>query len=594
MSGLLDRVLVPDDIKEMSVEELEILAEEIRGAILKRCSLIGGHVGSNLGMVEATLALHYVFLAPKDKIVFDVSHQCYTHKILTGRKEGFLNPQCYQNISGFTNPDESVYDHFMVGHTSTSLSLASGLAKARDILHQDHNVIAVIGDGSLSGGEALEGLSFIGSEIKGNLIIVVNDNGMSMVENHGGLYQNLALLKQTKGCAELNLFKALGYDYLYVDKGNDLRELIDAFQKVKDTDKPVVVHINTLKGKGYEPAVINQEGWHKHSPFEIQTGKSLAQNDFPGYKELTRDYFLSCIEAGMPLVVLTAGTPNAFGFSAEIREKFGHHYVDVGIAEEHATAMASAVAKGGAKAVFCVQSSFIQRAYDQLLHDLALNKSPALVLIYNGGISDADATHLACFDMAMITNIPNITYLSPATADEYFALLKWALNEANGPVVMRVCNQAPVFGHLPFVSNLAGVRSEIIRTGSEVALIADGHCVIKACQVADELRKYDIYPSIIHARRLDEADEEMLALLSEKHQIVVTIEDGILSGGYGAKVAMALGKTAMRVLSYGVRKEFTNRKPIADIYKENHLETRQIAEDIRQLCAQSVLFKVAR
>jgi len=579
----LDDVFSPDDIKKMAVPELEILAEEMRGAILKRCSAIGGHVGSNLGMVEATIALHYVFSSPKDKIVFDVSHQCYAHKLLTGRKEGFLNPDEYGKISGFTNPNESEHDLFMVGHTSTSLSLAAGLAKARDLLNQKHNVIAVIGDGSLSGGEAMEGLSFAGSELKSNLIVVVNDNGMSMVENHGGIYQNLELLKQTKGKATLNIFKALGYDYLYVDEGNDVEALIKAFREVKDCTKPVVVHLNTVKGKGYLPAEENKEQWHKHQPFEVATGMSPAKFQGQTYNDLTRDYFMKCLDEGMPLAVVTAATPNAFGFSPEVRQKFGKNYIDVGIAEDYATSMVTALAKGCCKPVFCVQSSFVQRAYDQILHDLALNKSPALILIYNCGLSDADATHLGCFDVAMITNIPNMLYLSPAMAEEYMMMLDWAVKQTDYPVAMRVPSGMPVFGNAFHNEKLELHRSQVINRGSKIAVITDGHCLAKGKEVIMELKKYGFCSTLVNARFLDAPDEQLFDELEKDHQIIVTIEDGIVSGGFGEKVTAFYGAKEMKVLNYGGKKEFTNRVPLNEIYEKNRLNVSQIVEDILRL-----------
>lgn len=440
----LDRVNSPADVKKMTAEELKGLAADIREGILKRDSLIGGHVGPNLGFVEATLALHYVFNSPEDKIVYDVSHQCYAHKMITGRKNGFLNPDDYAKISGYTNPHESEHDHFVIGHTSTSVSLASGLAKARDLKGEKYNVIAVIGDGSLSGGEALEGLDFAGSELGTNFIVVVNDNQMSIAENHGGLYNNLKQLRESNGKAETNLFKALGYDYLYVADGNDIEALIAAFRQVKDSTKPVVVHLNTLKGKGYKPAEEHKEPWHWSVPFDVKSGEKTA--DFGGgenYNDLTYDFLLNKIREsdagkGGKVAVLTAGTPGVFGFTPERRAELGSHYIDVGIAEEHAVAMASALAKGGCRPVFCVYSSFIQRTYDQLSQDLAINSNPAVILVFGAGLSPMDATHLGCFDMAMAANIPNIVYLTPATKEEYLAMLEWGMTQTERPVIIRV------------------------------------------------------------------------------------------------------------------------------------------------------------
>lgn len=588
----LEMVNAPADIKKMSAEELGILAAEIRAAILKRCSLFGGHIGSNLGAVEATIALHYVFNSPVDKIVFDVSHQCYAHKIITGRKEGFLNPEKYHEISGFSNPKESAHDIFKVGHTSTSVSLAAGLAKARDILGEKHNVIAFIGDGSLSGGEAYEGLDYAASELNSNFIVIVNDNGMSMAENHGGIYQNLSELRKTEGTAQDNFFKSLGYDYIFVKDGNNLEALIKAFNQVKDTKKPVVVHICTLKGKGYAYAEENKEAWHKSAPFDINTGQKQTPSVVAEtYNDMTCNYFLQCIENNLPLMIVTAGTPNAFGFSKEMRQKFGTHYTDVGIAEEHAVTMATALAKGGCKAVFCVQSSFLQRTYDQLLQEFALNQNPALILVYSSGIAKADATHLGCFDIPMITNIPNLTYLSPATKEEYLALLDMAIKQNTGhPIMIRVPQGLPVSGNnIETTDN----KNPVINSGSEIAVLADGHFYKRGQEITDMLKKRGFQPSFIHIRYLNDVDTALLNELKENHHIIVTLEDGIISGGYGSKVATFYGASPVRVLCYGAKKEFTDLKEYDDIIKDNRLSSEQIVADIMALMPGSDLQKSA-
>lgn len=588
----LEMVNAPADIKKMSAEELGILAAEIRAAILKRCSLFGGHIGSNLGAVEATIALHYVFNSPVDKIVFDVSHQCYAHKIITGRKDGFLNPEKYHEISGFSNPRESMHDIFKVGHTSTSVSLATGLAKARDILGQTHNVVTFIGDGSLSGGEAYEGLDYAASELKSNFIVIVNDNGMSMAENHGGIYQNLLKLRESEGTAQNNFFKSLGYDYIFVKDGNNLEALIKAFNQVKDIKKPVVVHICTLKGKGYTYAEENKEAWHKSAPFDINTGQKQTPSVVAEtYNDITCNYFLQCIENNLPLMVVTAGTPNAFGFSKEMRQKFGAHYTDVGIAEEHAVTMTAALAKGGCKAVFCVQSSFLQRAYDQLLQEFALNKNPALILVYSSGIAKADATHLGCFDIPMVTNIPNLTYLSPATKEEYLTLLDTAIKQNTGyPIMIRVPQGLPISGNnIKTTDN----KNPVINSGSEIAVLADGHFYKRGQEITDMLKKRGFQPSFIHIRYLNDVDTALLDELKEKHHIIVTLEDGIISGGYGSKVATFYGAYPVQVLCYGAKKEFTDLKEYDDIIKDNRLSPEQIVADIMALMPDSSLPKTA-
>lgn len=574
----LDRVNSPADVKKMSVAELQGLAEEVRAAILKRDSLIGGHVGPNLGMTDAIIALHYVFNSPVDKIVFDVSHQCYPHKIITGRKNGFLNPEDYGKISGYTNPAESEHDFFTVGHTSTSLSLASGLAKARDLKGENFNVIAVIGDGSLSGGEALEGLDFGGSELNSNFIVVVNDNQMSIAENHGALYDNLKLLRETNGKAELNLFKALGYDYLYVGEGNNIESLIAAFKAVKDSTKPVVVHLNTEKGKGYPFAETNKEPWHWSVPFDVKSGEKKLAGGGETYNDITYNVLSDKIKQGEDVAVLVAGTPGVFGFTPEKRQALKAHYVDAGIAEEHCVAMSSALAKGGCRPVFCVMSSFIQRTYDQLSQDLALNKNPAVILVFWGGISGADATHLCLFDMAMMSSIPNLVCLAPTTKEEYVAALNWSMTQNEHPVVIRVPNGAPVAGGT--TSAFAFNASEVVEKGEKVAVLGLGNFMTLGKEVVAALKAKGLKPTLINPRFYNGVDAALLNDLKKNHSVVVTLEDGVLDGGFGEKVARFYGASEVKVLTYGAAKEFTDREPLESIYKRNRLTTPQIVEDI--------------
>lgn len=577
----LEKITSPADIKNMDEKTLEELAEEIRAGILKRDSLIGGHVGPNLGFVEATIALHYVFDAPQDKIVFDVSHQCYAHKMLTGRQNGFFNPADYAKISGYTNPAESVYDHFVIGHTSTSLSLASGMAKARDLQGLKHNVIAVIGDGSLSGGEALEGLDFAGSELKSNFIVVVNDNDMSIAENHGGLYQNLRLLRETNGKAELNLFKALGYDYVYVKDGNSLSALIKAFREVKDSKKPVVVHLNTLKGKGYTLAETHKEPWHWSVPFDLNSGeKKLVASEGENYNELTYNLLLERIKKGENIAVLTAGTPGVFGLTPEKRAELGAHYVDVGIAEEHATAMSSGLAKAGAAPVFMVHSSFMQRTYDQLSQDLALNKNPAVILVFWSGLSGADATHLGCFDMAMAANIPNLEFFVPATKEEYLSILNGALDERKGPVVIRVPNEFVASKAELKTSLEAMKRFEVRRKGKDALLIGLGGFVALAERAADELARRGVKATVVTARSASSLDEAFLDEMKATHKVAATFEDGVVDGGFGEKVARFYGPTAVKTLVYGGKKEFSDREDLGEIYQRCRLVPEMIADDV--------------
>ena len=432
---VLEKINSPKDVKSLSLQEMNTLAQDIREAIINRVNTIGGHLGPDLGIAEATIAMHYVFDSPKDKFIFDVSHQVYPHKMLTGRKHGFVEPSRFQEISGYSNPKESEHDHFVIGHTSTSVSLATGVAKARDLKGENYNVIALIGDGSLSGGEAYEGFNNA-AELDSNIIIIVNDNEMSIAPNYGGLYKNLAELRSTNGQAQNNVFKAIGFDYYYVEEGNDVEKLIDVFKKVKDTNHPTVVHLHTLKGKGYEPAVADKETYHWTVPGFLNNNNSFAQVET--YNSITKDFLLDKKQKGEPVVAITAATPGVFEFNPEFRAKMGKNYTDVGIAEEHAIAYASGLAQNGAKPVLALMSSFVQRTYDQMSQDLALNNSPATVLIYWGGISNADMTHLCTFDIPLISNIPNIVYLSPVSKEEYLAMLEWSYNQNEHTVFIRV------------------------------------------------------------------------------------------------------------------------------------------------------------
>lgn len=579
----LDQINAPADIKKLKLPELEALSGEIRAAILNRDSKIGGHVGPNLGIVETTIALHYVFDSPRDKIIYDVSHQCYPHKILTGRKDGFLNDDKLAEISGYTNPAESEHDFFVVGHTSTSVSLACGLAKARDLKNEKSNIIALIGDGSLSGGEALEGLSNA-AVLNSNIIIIVNDNEMSIAENHGGLYTNLRLLHQTNGQAECNMFKALGFDYHYVEEGNSVARMIEALSQVKDTPRPTVVHIHTQKGKGYQPAEDNKEKWHWNLPFDIQSGETTVTfGSGENYNDITYDYLYNKLRTDKDIVVISAGTPGAFGFTPEKRQQLGQNYVDVGIAEEHAVAMSSALAKGGCKPVFCVWSSFIQRTYDQLSQDLAINNNPAVILVFSGAISGMDATHLGCFDIPLISNIPNIVYLAPTTKQEYLSMLEWGLEQTKHPVVIRVPTTVVSATEISNANYDRLNTYEVVRTGSDVAILALGSFFCLGEQVADSLRRHGIEATLINPRYITGLDEELLNRLKQNHQIVVTLEDGVLDGGFGEKISRFYGTDNIKVLNRGAAKEFTDRVPVEELYRRYRLTPNQITADILAL-----------
>ncbi len=575
----LDNINSPVDVKKLSLKELEALAEEIRSAVLNRDSKIGGHVGPNLGIVETTIALHYVFNSPEDKIVYDVSHQSYPHKILTGRKNGFLTDEGMREISGYTNPAESEHDHFIVGHTSTSVSLACGLAKARDLKGEKHNVIAVIGDGSLSGGEALEGFDNA-AVLNSNIIIIVNDNEMSIAENHGGLYGNLRLLRQTGGKAECNMFKALGFDYRYLEEGNDIAKLTSLMKEVKDTDKPTVLHIHTEKGKGYKPAEEHKETWHWSVPFDIASGNPTVDLSGENYNSITVNYLQEKIAKDKKVVLINAGTPGAIGMTPDMRQKFGRNFVDVGIAEEHGVAMASALAKGGCKPVFWVLSSFVQRTYDQLSQDLALNKNPAVILIGWNGISGGDATHLGTFDIPLISNIPNLVYLAPTTKEEYLSMLDWGIEQTAHPVVIRIPSTV---AHAEKETEKTFERLntyKVEQQGSNVALIAAGSFFELGRRAAAKLAEQGITATLVNPRYLTGLDENLLNSLKADHKIVATLEDGELDGGFGEKIARFYGDSNMKVLNFGAKKEFTDRVPVEELYKRYHLTPELIAADI--------------
>ncbi len=576
----IEKINGPEDVKKLNIEEMTALAEEMRHALLKRASIHGGHFGPNFGMVEAIIALHYVFESPKDKMVFDVSHQTYPHKMLTGRKDAYLYEEHYDDVTGYSCPQESEHDHFTIGHTSTSISLACGLAKARDLRGESANVIAIIGDGSLSGGEALEGMDFA-AELDSNMIIVVNDNDMSIAENHGGLYSNLKLLRETNGQAECNLFKAMGLDYVYVDHGNDLRELIGAFKQVKDSKKPVVVHINTLKGKGYKPAEEHKEEWHWHLPFDIETGKSHFP-EVEDYSSVTCEYLIEKMKQDPTVVTITSGTPTILGFTQEKRKQAGRQFVDVGIAEETAVALASGIAKGGGKPVYGVYSSFIQRTYDQISQDLCIDGNPATIVVYTGSVFGmTDVTHLGLQDIPMLSNIPGLVYLAPTTKEEYLSMLDWSVEQKEMPVAIKLPGGDMISDGREVTKDWSQLNTyEVTEKGSKIALIGLGTFYSLALQTAEMLEKKGIHATVINPYYITGLDEGLLEKLKADHDTVVTLEDGILNGGFGEKIARFYGSSDMKVYNYGLKKEFLDRYDVNEVLKENHLTAEQIVNDV--------------
>lgn len=587
----IEKIKSPADLKGLDIEALNIVADETRRAVLNRVSKHGGHVGPNLGFVEATVALHYVFNAPVDKFVFDVSHQCYPHKVLTGRAAGFLGDVDDMNaISGYSSPAECPeYDNFEVGHTSTSVSLATGLQKARDVKGTHENIIAVIGDGSLSGGEAFEGLDEA-SELGTGIIIVVNDNEMSIAENHGGIYKNLRALRESNGACEHNWFKAWGFEYTYLEQGNDIAKLIDVFRSVKDTDRPTVVHIHTEKGHGYAPAVQNKEAWHWGLPFNIDDGSRPVRNadgSMPDvvpaedYAVLFSDWMLREMKLDPTLIAVTAGTPTAGGFTAAKRKEAGSQHIDMGIAEEQAVAMISGMAKGGLHPVWTVYSTFIQRTYDQIAQDLCINANPAVINVVGGGVrSMNDITHICLFDIPMLCGIPGLVYLAPTTCEEYFAMLRWAIKQEKTPVALRVPTGEVVHTTEQVDAEYAcEPQYKVMHRGSKVAVVAAGSFYQKGESVVGLLAEKGIDATLINPRYLNDVDAATLDALKPDHQLVVTLEDGCKDGGFGERIAAYYGTSDMKVLVCGVKKGLYDRFDVEQLLSDNRLLDAQIVED---------------
>ena len=583
--NVLNKVNNPDDLKSLSVEEMTQLANEMRELIIKKVNTTGGHFGPNLGIVEMTVAMHRVFNSPVDKFVFDVSHQCYPHKILTGRKEGFTDSDKYLKYTGYTAPEESPHDLFKVGHTSTSVSLATGLAKARDLRGGKENIVAIIGDGSLSGGEAYEGLDNA-AVLDSNIIIIVNDNDMSIAVNQGGLYANLKLLRDTQGKAECNFFKAMGFDYRYLDNGHDIEALVALFEEVKDINHPIVLHIHTIKGKGCKIAEENKERFHWIMSGELDKKTGMDDSNVSEtYESITADCILSKVKEDKSVVAISPATPAVSGFTQEFREKMGKNYVDVGIAEEHAVAFASGLAKNGAKPILAMMSSFVQRTYDQLSQDLALNNNPATILINWGGITGMDATHLSKYDIPLISNIPNMVYMSPTNKEEYLAILDWSVNQTEYPVAIRVPFSSVVSTGEKDTTDYSMINKyKVVHKGNKVAILGLGNFFSLGKDVQTMLReKLGIDATLINPIYTTGLDKELLEDLKSEHQVVITLEDGVLQGGFGEKIASYYGGSEMKVLNFGADKEFTDRTPLEELYQRYHLTPELIVEDIKNI-----------
>lgn len=572
---MLENIDSISKLKKLNINKLEVLAKDIREVLIKKMSVCGGHFGPNLGTVELEIALHYVFNSPVDKFVFDVSHQSYTHKILTGRKEAFTDPFKYNTVTGYTNPKESEHDMFTVGHTSTSIALALGLAKARDINKESHNVVALIGDGSLSGGEALEGLNIAG-ELESNLIIIVNDNQMSIVENHGGIYKSLKALRESKGLSGNNIFKNFGLDYCYVENGNNIQCVIDTFNKVKDINHPIVVHINTLKGCGYEPSLKVKSDWHYTMPFDIKTGKELKPYIRDSYSDITGSVLKERIDNGENILAITAALPFYLGFSEEDRIKYKDNFIDVGIAEEAAVALASAAAKGRVKSVFATAGTFLQRSYDQIYQDLCLDNNPATILVSNGSLyGGRDSTHLGISITSMLLNIPNLKVLAPTSKAEYISMLNWSLDQEEKSVAILVPAKGIVEdSRLPY-TDYSAVENKIEIEGSRVAIFGINDFYQMAEDIVKDLNKEGIYPTLINPVCLSSLDTDTLNKLND-YDLIVTIEGYILSGGYGEKIASYFGNSNVKVKNFGLKKEIIDKFKPEDVLENNNMTKEDI------------------
>ncbi len=564
---ILDKINSPADVKNLSVNDMNCLADEIREALFNRLTKIGGHFGPNFGFVEATIAMHYVFNSPTDKFVFDVSHQSYTHKILTGRKAGYIDDARFAEDSGYSNPEESKHDFFNIGHTSTSVALALGLAKGRDILSRKENIVAVIGDGSLSGGEAMEALNVAGSELGSNFIIIVNDNEQAIAENHGGIYQNLQELRESNGKAQNNWFRAFGLDYIYEENGNDIASLIKVFEKVKDSTQPVVVHIHTQKGKGYRLAEENREAWHWCLPFDRATGKpTIDFGNGESYTSITAKYILDKAQKDKDFIVVTPAMPMSVGLGIEERKQLGRQYIDTGIAEEAAVAIASGIATNGAKPLVVTNMTFLQRAYDQISQDVCINNAPITMLMnYTAFDGLTDVTHLGIFGLATFTNIPNLVVLCPSSAEEYVNMLDWSIEQKEHPVLILIPGNAVT--HRAADKSFGDINKyKVEQQGEKVAIIALGDFYQKGEEAAAAIEKeLGFKPTLVNPRFGSGLDKELLENLKSRHSLIITLEDGIVDGGFGGKIASFYGSSDMKVINLGLEKKFYDR------YNPQHL-----------------------
>lgn len=578
---ILEKITDAKDLKQLNRAQLHTLVDEARTALLNKISQHGGHNGPNLGVVEMTVALHRVFNSPVDKLVFDISHQTYIHKMLTGRAQAFLDSAHFDDVSGYTNPKESEHDLFTVGHTSTSLALANGIAIARDLKQENYNVVALIGDGSLSGGLAFEGLNNI-AEQNSNIIVIVNDNDQSIADNFGGLYRNLKALRESNGQAKDNFFQSLGFEYHYLDEGNDLDALIDLFESVKDVDHPVLLHVHTVKGKGFKFAEENREKFHAGGPFSLETGEYVKRGTgAKTYSNLTTEFLWDKMQKDKTVVAVNAGTPMML-FNPEQRKQLGKQFIDVGIAEQQAATMTAGLAKNGTKPVWVVNSTFMQRSYDQISHDLALNDLPGTILVYNASVNGMnDESHIGIFDIPFLSHIPNLVYLAPTNQEEYLAMLDWSLEQTHHPVAIRVpVGPLRSTGKADTTDYNQLYQNEVVQAGSKVAVMGVGNFFGLAEEVIAALAKENIQATLINPKFISGVDEKLLTELTNNHQVVVTLEDGITDGGYGQTIASFLGNTDVKVQNYGLDKAFHDRYVASELLAENGITVENIVKNI--------------
>ena len=615
MKKLLDKINEPKDLKELNLEQKEKLAKEIRQEVLEIVSKNGGHLASNLGVVEITMALHTVFDTPKDKIIWDVGHQCYVHKILTRRKDQMNTIRQYKGLAGFPKTCESEYDAFNTGHSSTSISVATGMARARDILKEDYNVIAVIGDGSLTGGMAQEALNDAGAS-KTKLIVILNDNEMSISKNVGGIptflrtrkfYTNansrvkrftlkipkvgvkiVDLVQRSKKTIKQifipNMyFEDIGFTYLGPVDGHNIEKLENILKIAKDVKGPVLVHTITKKGKGYEIAEKNPDKFHGISAFDIETGEKLVLSK-KDYSKVFGDRLVELARKDEKIVAVTAAMKDGTGLK-EFAKEFPNRFFDVGIAEQHAVGLIAGMAKAGLKPVLPLYSSFLQRGYDQLIHDVALQNIPVTICIDRAGIVGNDGeTHHGIFDLSFASAIPNLNIMAPKDFKELEEMLEFAVN-FNGPVLIRYPRGGEGKNKTEKNDKIILGKSELIKEGKDVSIIAIGKMVDRAIEVGNLLKEKEINAEVINARFLKPFDKEAILKSIEKTRKVVTMEDGILNGGLYTNILDLVNRSNIEnveITPVGYDDCFITHGSVDELEKEMKIDTKSIVEKINR------------